>query len=199
MANHPQIKLMTPRFRVSFPQMFEAKQINGQGKAKYGLTMLFTLAEIEKDPIQKKQWQAMIDACTVVAQANWPKGLPANMQNPFRKGEEKEQYQGYGKGVVFITAQTMTRPGLVDEKVVKIIKPEDFYAGCYAVATINPYPWTYMGKNGVSFGLQNVQKVADGEPFGGRTNAEDDFSAASSAPGAAGADSTDAATQALFG
>jgi len=32
-----------------------------------------------------------------------------------------------------------------------------------------------MGKHGVSFGLQNLQKMNDGEPFSGKTKAEDDF------------------------
>ena len=31
------------------------------------------------------------------------------------------------------------------------------------------------GNNGVACGLNNVQKVADGEPLTGRSRAEDDF------------------------
>lgn len=187
------LKVMTPVFRVSFPQMFEAKKINNEGKAKYSLTMLFTLAEIEKDPKEKAKWQGMINAVLAAAQEEWPKGNPPNLQNPFRKGEEKEQYQGYGSGVIFVNASTTTRPGLVDQNTTKIINPEEFYAGCYARATVNTYAWTFMGKNGVSFGLQNVQKVKDGEPFGGRTNAEDDFSAAEDVSGGkAGSSAADA-------
>ena len=79
----------------------------------------------------------------------------------------KEQYDGYGEGVIFLTAKTERRPGIVDQNVNRIIDPEDFYAGCYAHADINPYAWSYMGKNGISFGLQNIQKVSDGEHIGG--------------------------------
>lgn len=171
------MKLMTPKFRVSFPNVFEAKQVNGQGKPKYGLTMLFNVAEIEKDPQELAKWKAMLAAVKSTATEEWPKGLPKDLKNPFRKGEEKEQYDGYGAGVIFVNASTLTRPGVVDEGVRPIIKPEDFYGGCYARAMVNPYAWEFMGKQGVSFGLQNVQKVADGKPFGGRTNAEDDFNA----------------------
>ena len=54
------IKLVTPTFRVSFPCVFEARSaFDGQSK-KYSLTMLFNLAEIEKDPEQKKLWAAMV-------------------------------------------------------------------------------------------------------------------------------------------
>lgn len=173
------IKCMSPMFRVSFPQVFEAKAMPGSEKKKYGLTALFTMAEVNKDPEQKKLWSAMIAAAEAVVKEKWPKVTPANLQSPFRKGEEKEQFQGYGAGVVFISLTTTTKPGLVDKDVKAIINREEFYAGCFARAVINPYAWTYMGKNGVSFGLQNVQKIKDGEPFGGRTAAEDEFSSVS--------------------
>ena len=48
------------------------------------------------------------------------------------------------------------------------------YGGCYATAYVNAY--TYDNKTrGVSIGLQTMQKVAEGEPFGSRSNPEDDF------------------------
>lgn len=179
------IKCMTPVFRVSFPQLFEAKAMPGSEKKKYGVQCLFTVADIQKNPTEKKLWDAMKAAAQAVATEKWPKQIPVNVQSPFRKGEEKEQFQGYGAGVIFISATTMTRPGIVGPDMTKLINPEDFYAGCYARATVNPYAWSYMGKNGVSFGLQNIQKVREGEPFGNRTNAEDDFSAAEDSPAVA--------------
>ena len=104
---------------------------------------------------------------------------PKELKNPFRDGAEKETI-GYGEGTVFITFKTEEkngRPGLVDQNMQRIIEESAFYPGCYARATVNPYAWTYMGKSGISFGLQNLQKVGDGEPLGGgRSKAEDDFS-----------------------
>ena len=46
-----------------------------------------------------------------------------------------------------------------------------------------------MGKCGVSFGLGNIQKIEDDEPFGGRGPADQDFDALSEpmAPQAAAA------------
>lgn len=178
-------KVMTPVFRVSFPQVFEPKAIQEGQKKKYSLVALFTMDKITKNPADKKLWDAMLAAAKFAATEKWPKEIPKNLQSPFRKGEEKEQFQGYGAGVIFLTLTTTTRPGLVDQNMTKIIAPEDFYAGCYARATINPYAWTFAGKNGVSFGLQNIQKVGDGEAFSGRTDAEDDFNAIEGAEGAA--------------
>lgn len=190
-------KIVTPVFRVSFPQVFEPKALaDGQAK-KYSLTMLFTLAEIAKSPSEAKAWQAMKDALVVAAKEKWGAKIPTGMKSPFRDGMEKEQYQGYGKGVTFIAASTTTRPGLVDKQLQKIIAPEDFYAGCYARASVNAYGWQYMGKSGVSFGLQNIQKIDDGEPFGGRTRAEADFDSATGLSEDAPASRDDMA--ALFG
>ena len=48
------------------------------------------------------------------------------------------------------------------------------YSGCYCRFSLNFF--SFAGKqNGVAAGLNNVQKVADGEPLGGRSRAEDDF------------------------
>jgi hypothetical protein len=41
---------------------------------------------------------------------------------------------------------------------------------------MNAYAYDVSGNRGVSFGLGNVQKVADGEALSSRTTAEDDFS-----------------------
>ena len=171
------LKLRTPIFRVSFPQVFEARSMQPGQPAKYSLTMLFDLAEMKKDAAQWKKWQDMLAAVKLSAQEKWPKGVPANFKNPFRDGVEKEQYEGYGKGIIFVVASTKTRPGVVDQSVKRIIDPEQFYAGCYAHADINPFAWEKLGKHGVSFGLQNVQLVKAGEPLGGRSRAEDDFCA----------------------
>jgi hypothetical protein len=69
------------------------------------------------------------------------------------------------------------QPGLVDQNLQRIISTDDFYSGCYARATITAYGYDKAGNKGVAFGLQNVQKLADGERFSGRTAAEDDFEA----------------------
>jgi len=194
------IKLLTPVFRVSFPQVFEPRAIQPGQTPKYSMTMLFDLSKINTDKSEKKRWDDLIAAVKEVAKEKFPKGIPANMMNPFRDGKEKEQYQGYGAGITFVNATTTTRPGLVDQSLQKIIAPEEFYAGCYARATVNPYAWSKVGKNGVSLGLQNIQKVAEGEAFSGRTPAEEDFSALeSAAEETPGDNSAPSVAESLFG
>ena len=69
------------------------------------------------------------------------------------------------------------KPGVVDQNVQPIIEAEEMYAGCYARATLTAYAFDTAGNRGVAFGLQNIQKIRDGEPFTGREKAEDEFEA----------------------
>jgi hypothetical protein len=58
-----------------------------------------------------------------------------------------------------------------------IIEEKDFYSGCFARATVRAFAYSNKGNNGVAFGLQNIQKLRDGDPLGGRTRPSDDFQA----------------------
>ena len=63
-----------------------------------------------------------------------------------------------------------------DMKAVKpILDRSEVYSGCYARVSLSFYAFNSNGNKGVACGLGNIQKVRDGEPLGGRTNAADDF------------------------
>jgi len=67
------------------------------------------------------------------------------------------------------------QPGIVDQTLNRIISEDDYYSGCYSRATVTAYGYDKAGNKGVAFGLQNLQKLGDGDRFSGRTAAEDDF------------------------
>jgi hypothetical protein len=165
-------KVTTPVFRVSFPAVFTPRKNDQDANAvpKYSVQMIFpktTDITKLKDAARKaviEKWGA--------DKAKWPK----NLMLPFRDGSEKD-YEGYGPDVIFVSASSKMKPGLVDQNMQAIIEPSEFYGGCYAHATVNAFAWSFMGKNGVSFGLRNIQKVRDGEPFSGRSKPENDFDA----------------------
>lgn len=52
---------------------------------------------------------------------------------------------------------------------------DEVYSGCYARVSINFYAFNTNGNKGIACGLNNLQKVRDGEPLGGRSSAENDF------------------------
>ncbi len=174
-------KVLTHEFRVSFPAMFTPKAFEQQ-EPKYSLVMLFDKKINLKKPATNKAGQplsvSMWDAAQNAINEKWPdpKTRPKNLRMPFRDGAERSDTPGYDN-CVFITASNKNQPGLVNQSRQPILNERDFYAGCYARAELIAFAYDKAGNRGVSFSLQNVQKLRDGEPFSGRKAAEDVFDA----------------------
>lgn len=95
---------------------------------------------------------------------------------PLRDGDEERSDDPVYKGRYFLNAKTKTKPEVVDRNGQAIIdEARDFYSGCICRASINFYAFNTSGNKGIGVGLNNVQKLADGTPLGGRTRAADDF------------------------
>lgn len=166
-------KVTTPMFRVSFPSVFEASSFDG-GPMTFSVVGLFSKAA-QATPAFKEMKRIALKAIEKKYGKDpkkWPKGLRSD---PFRDGSEKEHLDGYNEeGVVFARLSTRGRPGVVDANREKILDPSDFYPGCYARATVTAFLYDQKGNKGVSFGLQNVQKLKDGENFSGRVAPEEE-------------------------
>ena len=197
------VKIVTPEFRVSFPQVFQARKVNPQDpneKAKFSVQMIF---RVKATAESEKRGEKVVDISPLKAAVirilqeklgqNWQQEIAKTKGDgsklyrlPFRDGNgvEKKDAEGYGDGTVYCTASSVMKPGIIDAQKVEILNPQDFYGGCYARATISPYWYEVMGNKGVSFGLQNIQKIRDGVPFSGRTKPEDDFDAIAEPGGA---------------
>lgn len=167
---------MTPRFRVSFPQVFTSKLNELNGKQEYSIVALF-----DKTSDLSKLKKAVED---VIAE-KWPnpKTRPSNIRTPFRdQGERAKEIEGkevlpsgYTKGAVFCTFKSQQKPGVINQRKETIIDSADFYAGCYAIATVRPYAYDNKGNRGVAFGLGNIMKMAEGDPLTGRSTPEESF------------------------
>lgn len=175
--------VLTPKFRVSYPSVFKKKFNKLKNKEEYGLVALFpkgadlsTLNEAVKQAIIE-EWGAD------------PKKHPKDIRMPFRDQDDREKENdqgqltmpaGYEKGAIYLNLNSKDKPGLINQKKEEIIDETEFYGGCWARATIRPFAYGGPGtgfKPGVTFYLQNIQKLGDGEPFSGRTTAEEDFEA----------------------
>lgn len=164
------VTLQTPRFRVSHPAIFEMTEF--KGKSQYALTMLFP------STTDLKPLKAAARLCLVAHfgpdQKKWPQQATGDLWLPFRDGnKEKPGVDGYEDAIFVKAVNKKNRPGLVgtqrgpDGKLLRITEPSDFYAGCYARAEVRASLYlTAANKGGISFILLNVQKLADGEPFG---------------------------------
>ena len=64
---------------------------------------------------------------------------------------------------------------MVDRDRNPIMERSEIYSGIYARFSINFYAFNSNGNRGIACGLNNVQKLSDGTPLGGKSRAEDDF------------------------
>lgn len=159
--------IVTKQFRLAFPAVFTPeKAMNPGAPDKYAVTMLFVKGTDLSD--LKSMVQAAIEE-------KWPNKdkRPKDLKLPFRDGDEKD-WAGF-EGHVFARASSQYRPGVVNQKVQKVLDEEEIYGGCYCRAEINAFAFDSAGNRGVAFGLSNLQKVADGERFGGKKDPEKVF------------------------
>ena len=78
----------------------------------------------------------------------------------------------------FINASSDPRrkkPEAVDRGRFQILDPNDLYSGCYGRISVGLYPFSKSGNDGVGIGLNNVQKLREGERLAGGTTADEDF------------------------
>lgn len=79
------------------------------------------------------------------------------------------------EGCYYMSIGSKIQPGLVDRGKMPILDGTSLYSGCYARVAMGAFAYNNNGNKGVSFGLNHVQKLRDGEPLGGITRAEDEF------------------------
>jgi hypothetical protein len=157
-------KVLTETFRVSFPHLDKPHAMEEGGTPKFGLAMLFdkTSPGLEK----------LRAACKAAVAKKWGDKPPKGLRTPLRDGNEKD-YDGY-KDMIYVSASSTDQPGIVDQTK-NALDPRKVYAGCFARATVVAFAYDKAGNKGVAFALHNVQFVKNGEPFGNKRQAEDDF------------------------
>ena len=105
------------------------------------------------------------------------KSVPALsvIKTPLRDGDlERPDDEAY-KNSYFINANSASAPGIVDADRNPIMERSEMYSGVKGRASINLYAYNVNGNRGIACGLNNLQKISDGTPLGGRSRAEDDF------------------------
>ena len=157
--------------RLSYFHGWEPVSING-GAEKYSVSVLIP----KNDKATIGAINAAIDAAIEegIAKFGGKKPNKAAIKLPLRDGDVEREDEAY-KGHYFVNANSNTAPQIVDRMVKPILDRSEVYSGCYARVSLNFYAFNSNGNKGVACGLGNIQKVRDGEPLDGRTNAADDF------------------------
>ncbi len=165
-------RMTSAKARLSYPYLFVPQKATEPGqKDKYGTVLIF-----EKDV----DTRPMREAAMRVAIARWPDApnmfRTGKLRWPFRNDPETVKDKGYPEGSSFIGSNAgPNRPGVVDANCQDVTDPDLAYAGRYVFATVTVKTWDKRGNKGVSFFLNNVQLLEDGERLDGRRAAADDF------------------------
>lgn len=171
----------TPIGRVSFHSVFEPTAMEEGQEKKYGVTLLFG-KKMSAD--QVALYKAMKAKAEALCQEKFGCGLDGKykgkaIKSPFRNGSEKEHLDGYDDSIIFVRFSGRNRPGVKGPSMETITEKDGqlFYNGCFAHLTYTVYAYSKVN-HGIAFGLVNIQKVANGEPFGaGVSDPDDDFEA----------------------
>ena len=149
--------------------------INGS-KPKYSVSLIIPKSDNETVNRVKAAIQAAYAEGVTKLKGNG-RSVPtlSAIKTPLRDGDmERPRDEAY-KGCYFVNANSSTAPGIVDASCQPILERSEVYSGVYGRASINFYAYNSNGSRGIACGLNNLQKISDGAPLGGKSRAQDDF------------------------
>lgn len=165
-------KVITNEVRFSYANVFVPKAIEQGQDPKYSVNILISKEDTETvDAVKAAIAQAKADGL----QSKWGGKLPKKFHEPLRDGDEERDDDPVYKNHYFINISSKNKPGVIDRYKNELTSDDEFYSGCYGRASINFFPFNSAGNNGIGAGLNNLQKLRDGERLAGRASAEDDF------------------------
>lgn len=174
-VNNPMKVITGPDTRWSYANVWEAKSING-GTPKFSVSLIVP----KSDTKTVAKIRAAIEAAYHDGESKLKgngKSVPplAALKIPLRDGDSERPDDPAYANAYFINANSATAPGIVDADRNPVLTRSEVYSGVYGRASISFYAFNSNGNKGIACGLNNLQKVRDGEPLGGKTSAESDF------------------------
>lgn len=173
-------RLTTPKARISYPYVFAPRKDDNDKD-------VWDCVLIMPKPFDKAPLNAIVKTCGLASYgADFIDKVKAGkLEMPkIHDGDKEKPDDPALENAMFIRCTARRKPGVFDQAGTLIPDTEAhrIYAGCYVRAAIRAYAYAYKNANGVvmkkgiSFGLQNIQLVGDGEPIRGNVaSAENDF------------------------
>lgn len=156
--------------RFSYLYCWEPNSVNG-GEPKYSVSAIIPKSDTQTVNAVK----AAIEQAKKDNLSKWGGKAPSNLKTPLRDGDIDRPDDPAYQDSYFINANSRQKPQVVDSKVHPILDQSEVYSGCYGRISCTFYGYNSNGNRGIAAGLGNIQKLQDGEPLGGRTNAADEF------------------------
>lgn len=169
------MKVKLNNVRLAFPQLYEAKTVNGEGKPAFSATFLLdpTHSDIKAlnaaiDAVAKDKWGAKADAIVKTARAADKVCL--------HNGDTKAEYAGF-EGNFYVSARNATRPTVIDaDKSPLTAQDGKPYAGCFVNAVVDIWAQDNNYGKRINASLGGVQFFRDGDAFaGGGAASADEF------------------------
>lgn len=166
-------KVVTGKVRFCYVNVFEPTAMNEGDTPKYNICVLIPKSDTATIDKIKKAIEAAKEAGKAkLADKNGR--IPANLKLPLRDGDEERPDDPAFEDHYFFNANSIRQPSIVDRSLNPIMSRDEFYSGCYGRASINFYAFNVSSK-GIAAGLNNLQKLEDGEMLAGGSTAEEDF------------------------
>lgn len=167
-------KVVTGKVRFSYVHVFEPYAMNEGDKPKYSICVLIPKKDKETVTKIKNAIEVVKESYKSVLQDKNGK-IPSSIRIPLRDGDVEREGDEAFAGCYFLNANTQRRPQVVDEDLNPIIDPNEFYSGCYGRVSLNFFGFNSNGNKGIGAGLNNLQKLEDGESLMGGSTAAQDF------------------------
>lgn len=166
-------KVVTGKVRFCYANVFEPTAMNEGDTPKYNICVLIPKTDTKTlEKINKAIEAAKQAGKAKLADKNGK--IPSNLKLPLRDGDDERGDDPVFEGMYFINVNSQRKPSIVDKDLNPIMEKEEFYSGCYGRASINFYAFNVSSK-GIAAGLNNLQKLEDGEMLAGGSTAEEDF------------------------
>lgn len=170
-------QVITGNVRLSYLNVFKPRAMAEGQEPKYSACILIP----KSDTKTLSAIKAALEAARLSSAGLFNGKVPDKLKSPLHDGDGEMPNGGeYGpeaKGMWVLNASSKQQPGMVDRRLNPIIDPTELYSGCWARVDINFYPYNVNGNKGIGAGLNNLQKIKDDEPLGGKSNASSVFEA----------------------
>jgi len=174
-ASNPMKVITGPDTRWSYANVWEPKSING-GTPKFSVSLIIPKADSKTIAKIKAAIEAAYREGEAKLKGNGKTVPPLSaIKTPLRDGDTERPDDPAYANAYFLNANSATAPGVVDADRQEILNRSEVYSGVYGRASVNLYAFNSNGNRGIACGLNNLQKICDGEPLGGKPRAEDDF------------------------
>lgn len=169
--NKVTVDLTTGIGTLSFPHLFASNaNKNDRGETVYDIQIIIPKS-------QREDAREILKAIKTVGEAKWGANWK-KVRTPLRDGDaEKDELTEDGStkgdkyperlGCYFLNARSTKPVGVFDRQRTPITDPDAVYGGCKGKIAVTFYPYSTSGNHGIGVGLNGVQKIADGEAFGG--------------------------------